>query len=565
MGDTRDPIRRVLEALGDAAEPPPPFDRLSRGGSGRRRLVIIRPLAAAAAFLMLIGGVLWLQRTDSAAERVVSSSRDELAPTVEGDLQPGDYPVEVEPIDLGQLAVSSTPLRPALNGWREHILSLTNEGAETIYVDDTRSGQLLAEGALLVSDEGCGYGRANAGGPIVPGLCEQYYRSIEIAPGESIDLRVTAQRDLPGMAPLNSTTVNWNRPIRWDVAPFQAGESRHGTDGHVSITYAFEPLNGTEVLVTAITERRPVALGLATNQPALEQLWSSINTEASVPVVALDERFVVSITTDSGGCGLALDRLRRSESALEIDFVELPPLNVGPRSGCAQPLVTQTFLVAIPYTDLGAATELILPASGPETSVQRLELPQDHSDDNTATTPADRDDPAGAPSNAPGSPGNSTDADGSAEGGCGPLGDLVYEGDDWQLFRSNSPLAAWTVYLNGEQAGTACAVETTLGPTDVQLYTWGITRVDDRLFVYGELPPTTGDLTISGEPTDTFTSMVDGQPFRAFAVELPSGSRTELLAVSSDLLLTRTGDPEIPVGVPLEDGTISTTYQFTSR
>jgi hypothetical protein len=230
-----------------------------------------RPLLGAAAALLVVAAVAVIVREQG--DPVSTTPSATTAPATDPTLPPlEDEPrVVIGPTEVGDLTISTSPLVPAdgpecLAGadcylWLQHELIVRNDGDETIYIDDTRTSELLAGDQILVGDEGCGYASNSEGGDVMSGVCTLNYMGTTLEPGESHAFRISLWRDLPGMEPLTSPAALWERELRFDTRPLEPGQERGGTVVYIDIGYLG--------LVPAATSSDPAEPGV----PVEVTLW----------------------------------------------------------------------------------------------------------------------------------------------------------------------------------------------------------------------------------------------------------------------------------------------------
>lgn len=148
---------------------------------------------------------------------------------------------------------------------------------------------------------------------------------------------------------------------------------------------------------------------------------------------------------------------------------------------------------------------------------------------------------------------------------CPPAEQLIATGDGWELFRGETAdQSSSSLFVGGRSVGGVCLDQRTVDAAAANLYSWVITRIGGRVIVYGDVPMETDDLEIDGNPIALFTTTIAGTSFRSFATELDPVA-VVATATSEDLLLTRTGEPEIEIAVPSQDTSVAVTYDLTPR
>lgn len=235
-------IRRQLDRLVEPVDDPMTIvdsiekrsRPLQRPPVGRRLL-----LAAAACLLVLAAiGATQLFDGDGGIDHVTAGpdvNESETSVTTPGAA------VSVRTERLGPIDVETSELRPAAeSGFAEHILTFTNTSANTIYVDDLRTGAQLvspqadtADG--LVGTEGCGYGVGAEG--VAINSCRRDYRPVgRLDPGDTATVNVTLWDDLPGLGRLGSGPYTFRFRVDYRDTPYTT-MADSGTIGDVVVTY----------------------------------------------------------------------------------------------------------------------------------------------------------------------------------------------------------------------------------------------------------------------------------------------------------------------------------------
>ncbi|MGH2683331.1 MAG: hypothetical protein ACRDIX_08880 [Actinomycetota bacterium] len=152
--------------------------------------------------------------------------------------------VSVEPGVAGPIALAVGPLRAAPKNdarlWLQHELEFHNRGDRPVRFEDTRTSVFLRRSgrpALLVADEGCGYGKHRRK-PVEPGVCTLNLDAFVVRPGSTARRTVTLFKDLRGMAPLAPGSYVWDKVIRFRVGRADA-PVRTAT---IRLTYELVPL-----------------------------------------------------------------------------------------------------------------------------------------------------------------------------------------------------------------------------------------------------------------------------------------------------------------------------------
>lgn len=86
----------------------------------------------------------------------------------------------------------------AAGAWMQHEITFINDGAEEVYLADTRIAEVVgdSDNPLLVGGDGCSFGVHPDEGTVVP-FCNADLRGYTIAPGEAQTLLLRIWRDLP--------------------------------------------------------------------------------------------------------------------------------------------------------------------------------------------------------------------------------------------------------------------------------------------------------------------------------------------------------------------------------
>lgn len=198
MSDVDPQIRDSLERLSRSA-PAGPGDiwesvvARRRRSRRRRAASVVVPGAAVVALLVLA-----LSPSLDDDNTHVATDTDRTGSVVDGTVpEAGAEPtVTIDASGLGAIRASTSPLRPsqsdASGGWVEHTVTLENSGADTVRLDDYRTGQLLGDREVMVATDGCGYG--SFGDQQVTFACRADRRPVTIAPGDSHRFTVTLWR-----------------------------------------------------------------------------------------------------------------------------------------------------------------------------------------------------------------------------------------------------------------------------------------------------------------------------------------------------------------------------------
>ncbi len=197
--------------------------------------------------------------------------------------------VSVATEGLGPVIASVSPLAPSPQGWFEHTITLENTAADTVYLQDFRSGNMLGNREVAVATEGCGYGAAGDE-PAAMG-CQFDYRPIALEPGGSHTVTVTLWRDLAGMNPPGDGPFIWEIAIDRSDEPFTHTEQT-GAPGTLIITY--ENLTASQPPAAETTEA-PLASYLVSDQSISELFPELPRTDGSA------RGGYVTVPTDSFG------------------------------------------------------------------------------------------------------------------------------------------------------------------------------------------------------------------------------------------------------------------------
>lgn len=164
----------------------------------RRRWVTM----SAAAAVLVLGLAMTAALVSEPDMGVVADEPAVTPPPTDGGAPVQDaWSVEVA-TDLTPVSVTTTALEAgSATSWLRHTLRFTNDGSEQVTLDQFDTSQFLGDRELIVGVGGCGYGTIGPDRAALPGACRLMRRSLDIAPGETIELPVGIWRDLEGMNP----------------------------------------------------------------------------------------------------------------------------------------------------------------------------------------------------------------------------------------------------------------------------------------------------------------------------------------------------------------------------
>jgi hypothetical protein len=243
-------IRERLETLVEPVDELAVLARIDELAVGSRSSAKRRPggraLLGAAAMIAVVAaiGVGVAQMGDGPSSAEVLAGPDTTAPTGSDVVPETTASVEVTSERLGALEVTTSQLvvddghdEHALGG---HVLTFTNTGDESVYLDDLRASSDLGADPnsgpdVFVGTEGCGYSYGS-GVPVVPSCHRNYDPIGELAPGDSVDVAVHLWSGIAGMEPLDEGERVFRFRVNQRDEPFVV-PGQVGTVGDVVVTY----------------------------------------------------------------------------------------------------------------------------------------------------------------------------------------------------------------------------------------------------------------------------------------------------------------------------------------
>ncbi len=227
----------VLARVDELATGSPP----APGGPPGRRLVL--GAAAAVAIVAAVGvGIATMDNGSGRAE--VLAGPQTTAPTGSDLVPEPAATVEVTSERLGALEVTTSQLvvddghdEHALGG---HVLTVTNTGDESVYLDDLRASSDLSSDPnsgpdVFVGTEGCGYSYGS-GVPVLPSCNRNYDPIGELAPGDSLEVAVHLWSGIAGMEQLDDGERVFRFRVNQRDEPFLV-PGQVGSVGDVVVTY----------------------------------------------------------------------------------------------------------------------------------------------------------------------------------------------------------------------------------------------------------------------------------------------------------------------------------------
>lgn len=191
-------------------------------------------------------------------------------------------PVVVWETDLqgpGRLSLRTSPLRPSPGGWLEHDLIVINQGDEPLVLDLESLAQVM-DGAIAASTGSCS-AIATPGGGFA---CEYAKTDQVLAPGESAVTTLQLERDVPGLAAVESGT----QTLTWTQ---QVTRPEGDTLGELTLTLTYEVLTAMASPVLEVVPRPPgetqtVQVFFSSTDPDANLCQDVVPVTREVPVTA---------------------------------------------------------------------------------------------------------------------------------------------------------------------------------------------------------------------------------------------------------------------------------------
>jgi hypothetical protein len=122
-----------------------------------------------------------------------------------------------------------------------------------------------------------------------------------------------------------------------------------------------------EVLAMQTAHESEGTIRAAVDETTLRSLWQQSGLEGTPPAVDFARSVVISMTIPDDACPPTLAGFDRVNDALTPAFIE-------PSGGCVVPSIPKTFIVALNRSDLPPSFSVRLPAAGPTTLDQYMQV-----------------------------------------------------------------------------------------------------------------------------------------------------------------------------------------------